>query len=84
MKIIYPKGSIITKKEDKNNYCIVKENENDYECVLYPIGAHSANKNIIIKKDEVDEIKFWGYTDNEIKEELKDKYIEVLKKKAGI
>ena len=84
MKIIYPKGSIITKKNDKNNYCIIKENEDNYECVLYPIGVQSTSSNIIIKKDEVDEIKFWGYIDNETKEELKDKYIEVLKKKAGI
>lgn len=82
MEMIYPKGSIITKKEDNKEYCIVKIKEESYDCILYPPGISLTTNHYDIHFNEVDKLLFWGYIDNEIKEELKNKYLDILMKRV--
>ena len=70
IKIIYPKGSIITKKDNKNKYCITNIKEDGYETVIYPIGTQKAGETFHIAFEEVDSIFFWGYMDDNYKKEI--------------
>ena len=70
IKVIYPKGSIISKIGDKRQYCIVDIKEEGYEVVDYPFGVQVEAKNDIINYDDVDSLYFWGYMGEEYKKEI--------------
>lgn len=84
MKNLYPKGSIITRKgeNEEKMYCIVKSSENAYECVQYPMGKILPTEYIKIPFDEVEGIFFWGKLFEDQKQELRNKKLEELKRKA--
>ncbi len=82
MNIRYPKGSIITKKDDPKKYCILKAKKDTYECVVYPIGKITSNSNIIIPFTEVDKIFFWGKLFDDQKKTMKEEIFKELRRKA--
>lgn len=83
MKKLYPKGSIITKKGEENKmYCIVKKTKDAYECVQYPMGKILPTEYIKIPFDDVSEIYFWGKIFEDEKQEIKNKKLEELMRKA--
>ena len=79
IKVIYPKGSIISIKDDKK-LCIVEINDNSYGCVMYPYGLLSYNSIIDVKFDEVENVYFWGYKNKKYENKLKKLIINSLLK----
>ena len=77
-KIIYPKGSIICKKDDVNQYCIVDINNDGYEVINYPFGVQGLGNKNIIKYEEVGSLFFWGYMGEEYKKKIKTIYKDMI------
>ena len=82
MNVIYPKGSIITRKNDETKYCIINITDEEYECVQFPFGMILEKQKIPIKFDEVKELYFFGYHSKEYDEQL-NKYISKKLNKVG-
>ena len=80
MSIIYPRGSIITKKDDDRKFCIKNTLENEYECIVFPFGVSKDNDNIKIMFNDVDKLYFFGYTNKDYKKELKERMLKKINK----
>jgi len=78
IRVIYPKGSIIGKKGDNKQYCIVDIKNNGYEVINYPFGAQMLNEVDFIENDDVGSLFFWGYMGEEYKEKIIEMYKEEI------
>lgn len=78
IRIIYPKGSIIEKKSDKKQYCIVDIKEDGYEVIDYPFGVQGTPDENFIKYEDVGTLYFWGYMGEEYKEEISKVYKKII------
>ena len=78
MSIFYPKGSIITKKNDDRKFCIKNILEKGYECIVFPFGISKENEKIIIDFNDVDKLYFFGYINKEFKKELEERMLKKI------
>ncbi len=78
MKIIYPNGSIISKKEDNNKYCIINVKNDSYSCILYPYGITNYQSIINVKFDEVNELLFLGHKNKKYENTLKNRLLDCI------
>lgn len=73
IKELLPIGSVVLLKTGKKRVMVTgvkqtdKSNgkEYDYACVLYPEGHIGGNQNLLFNHDDIDEIFFRGFEDEE-------------------
>ncbi len=75
---IYPRGSLISKKNDDRKYCIIKNNGDSYDCILYPFGISDYGSIIKIQYNEIDHIYFMGYIDEQKIKTYRKKVIQKI------
>ena len=78
MNNIYPKGSIITKVNDTNKYCIVSIQNDSYDCIIFPFGMTLENEKITIPFEKVDKIFHFGYKTEEYNKDINKKILSIL------
>ncbi len=79
IRVIYPKGSIISIFDDNKRYCIVDITKDGYDLVIYPFGVLGFEGDYKhVDFEMVDKILFWGYMGKEYEKRVTDLYREEL------